>query len=110
MIDVSDGLLADLGHLLDAGNVGARVNIDAVPYHDDRIRNLIQRRSGAAYSAAGMITNCASPSRRQNCMNWSGSTRRYTVSARLQQKKGCVASATMAPEYLPDSTGYVHFE
>lgn len=30
-IDVSDGLLADLGHILSASGVGARVNADALP-------------------------------------------------------------------------------
>ena len=34
MIDISDGLLADLGHLLNASSVGARVDIDAIPYHE----------------------------------------------------------------------------
>ena len=34
MIDISDGLLADLGHLLDAGNVGAQVNIGTIPYNE----------------------------------------------------------------------------
>ena len=36
MIDLSDGLLADLGHLLKAGNTGARINIDTIP-HDPRL-------------------------------------------------------------------------
>ena len=36
MIDISDGLLADLGHLLKAGNTGAQVNIDTIP-HDPRL-------------------------------------------------------------------------
>ncbi len=30
-IDISDGLLADLGHILSASGVGARINVDAVP-------------------------------------------------------------------------------
>lgn len=32
-IDVSDGLAADLGHVLEAGGVGAVVDLDAVPLH-----------------------------------------------------------------------------
>ncbi|PIJ52246.1 thiamine-phosphate kinase [Erwinia sp. OLTSP20] len=31
-IDISDGLLADLGHVLDASNCGARVELDALPF------------------------------------------------------------------------------
>ena len=30
-IDISDGLLADLGHILDCSDVGAIINIDAIP-------------------------------------------------------------------------------
>lgn len=33
MIDISDGLAADLGHLLAAGAVGATVNVAAIPVH-----------------------------------------------------------------------------
>ncbi len=36
MIDVSDGLLADLGHVLRAGGVGACIDLDAVP-HDEAL-------------------------------------------------------------------------
>ncbi|NMC73514.1 MAG: thiamine-phosphate kinase, partial [Geobacteraceae bacterium] len=35
MIDVSDGLLADLGHILDQSAVGARIRLDALPLSDD---------------------------------------------------------------------------
>ncbi len=32
-IDVSDGLLADLGHILKASNLGAKLNLDKLPCH-----------------------------------------------------------------------------
>jgi thiamine-monophosphate kinase len=34
-IDVSDGLMADLGHILENSGVGARVEIDSIPVHRD---------------------------------------------------------------------------
>lgn len=34
-IDISDGLLADLGHILQQSNVGAHINIDAIPVSDN---------------------------------------------------------------------------
>lgn len=33
-IDISDGLLADLGHILQASHLGARLNLEAMPCHD----------------------------------------------------------------------------
>lgn len=35
MMDISDGLLQDLGHILDQSQVAARLNLDDVPIHDD---------------------------------------------------------------------------
>jgi thiamine-monophosphate kinase len=37
MIDVSDGLSSDLGHVLDASGAGAEVFADRVPVHDDAV-------------------------------------------------------------------------
>ncbi|CAQ85569.1 MULTISPECIES: thiamine-phosphate kinase [Photorhabdus] len=33
-IDLSDGLISDLGHILKASRCGARINLDAIPYSD----------------------------------------------------------------------------
>jgi thiamine-monophosphate kinase len=35
MIDISDGLLADLGHVLDASGVGCRLELDMIPVDDN---------------------------------------------------------------------------
>lgn len=37
-IDISDGLLADLGHILEASNVGAEVMLENIPYSDSLLK------------------------------------------------------------------------
>ena len=51
MIDVSDGLLADLRHILDESGVGARLRLDQVPL-SPRYCKTLQRGSADYYSAA----------------------------------------------------------
>nr|WP_275298294.1 thiamine-phosphate kinase [Halomonas campisalis] len=48
-IDVSDGLLADLGHVLDASGVGARVEVEALPLAEGLVAAL--GREGAREAA-----------------------------------------------------------
>ena len=109
MIDISDGLLADLGHLLDAGNVGARVDIDAIPFHE---------RLG---------TEC-DPAQKWRCVLSGGDDYElcFTVPpAKLQElertgalvyrigeilaEKGLRCIRNDGTEYVPDQAGYVHF-
>lgn len=51
MIDVSDGLLADLRHILDESGVGARLRLDRVPLSPRYCKSL-QRGSADYYNAA----------------------------------------------------------
>jgi thiamine-monophosphate kinase len=39
-IDISDGLISDLGHILKASGVGARVDLDALPYSEAMQRHV----------------------------------------------------------------------
>jgi len=45
-IDISDGLTADLGHILDASGCGAMLDADAIPIHPDA--QLLARQSGTS--------------------------------------------------------------
>ena len=109
MIDLSDGLLADLGHLLNAGNAGARVNIDTIP-HDPRLdtecppkqkwRHLLS--GGDDYELCFTV-----PPDRQNQL---GSIS-YPVSriGEITAEKELRCVRNDGTEYVPDRIGYRHF-
>ena len=51
-IDISDGLLADIGHVLDASNVGAQIDFSALPT-SDILRNLPSQLLSKQYILSG---------------------------------------------------------
>lgn len=51
MIDTSDGLLQDLGHILDKSNVGARVYLDKIPLSDS-LRKMAEKFNKDPYEFA----------------------------------------------------------
>ena len=60
MIDVSDGVLADLGHLCDASDVHACVNIDALPLSSHFTRFVQSSPARAMYTdARDAVMRCA---------------------------------------------------
>jgi len=54
MIDISDGLVQDLSHLLEAGGIGARLREDALP-HSPALRNIcaLNQKSPLSFSLTG---------------------------------------------------------
>ena len=50
-LDISDGLLQDLGHILKASNVGARLDLDNIPLSDSALEN--GRKDALAYALTG---------------------------------------------------------
>lgn len=47
-IDISDGLLADLGHILERSNVGAEIEIEALPIVDDGVEKDVAQQCALA--------------------------------------------------------------
>lgn len=47
-IDISDGLLADLGHILERSNVGAELDIEALPIVDDGVEKEVAQQCALA--------------------------------------------------------------
>ena len=109
MIDVSDGLLADLGHLLDAGAAGARINIDSIPYHAslDNPRDPAQKwrhilSGGDDYELCFTVP----PAKLQELEQIRQP--RYRI-GEITQEKELHCTRRDGSEYIPDATGYRHF-
>ena len=109
MIDISDGLLADLGHLLEAGHTGATINMDAIPTDPylDNARTLAEKWR-CVLSGGDDYELC------------------FTVPPAKQQELECISQTVYrigtviagqglrcfhedGSEYIPDSAGYTHF-
>lgn len=110
MIDISDGLLADIGHLLDAGNVGAQVDIDAIPFHErlDAEPDPTQKwrcilSGGDDYELCFTVP----PAKLQELERIG--TPVYRI-GEITAEKGLRCVCNDGTEYLPDRIGYVHFE
>ena len=109
MIDISDGLLADLGHLLAAGAVGARVDIDTIPFHErlDEERDPAQKwrcilSGGDDYELCFTV-----PPDRQDQLGSIGCP--VSRIGEITAEKGLHCVRNDGIEYVPDRTGYVHF-
>lgn len=112
-IDVSDGFLADLGHILESSGVGAVVNVDALPISAEATAFLGRERArDAALSGGDDYELCFTvPVERMGLFE----ARR----PRLDCQATCVGEITRervlhcrredGTVWRPDSTGYKHF-
>ena len=107
-IDVSDGLLADLGHLCAAGGVGAEVEVDALPVStalavafDAEARRRLQATGGDDYE----LCFSASPAQREAIGALPGTAR----IGRIVAGGGVRATTATGQPWQPARTGYQHF-
>ena len=107
-IDVSDGLLADLGHLCLASGVGAEVEVDALPAStalvaafDAQARRGLQATGGDDYE----LCFSAPPARREAIAAMPGTTR----IGRIVAGDGVRAMTSAGVPWQPVHAGYQHF-
>lgn len=107
-IDVSDGLLADLGHLCLASGVGAEVEVDALPAStalvaafDAQARRGLQATGGDDYE----LCFSAPPARREAIAAMPGTTR----IGRIVACDGVRAMTSAGVPWQPVHAGYQHF-
>jgi thiamine-monophosphate kinase len=107
-IDVSDGLLADLGHLCAASGVGAEVEVDALPASaalraafDGDTRRRLQATGGDDYE----LCFSASPAQREAIVALAGTTR----IGRIVPGAGMRAMTADGTAWQPTRAGYQHF-
>lgn len=111
-VDVSDGLLADLGHILEASKVGARVEIERIPLSPEYRRQLDRVGWDPALSGGEDYELCFTvrPERTAalleatEALDW-GIRRIGEVVA----QPGLRAVNADGREYAPVATGYDHF-
>jgi thiamine-monophosphate kinase len=111
-IDISDGLLADLGHILEASACGARINIDQLPQAnslaglEDEMKWNYQLSGGDDYELLFTLP----PDRRAMLANWSTQLGiRLSVIGEIEQQAGCRCICADGSTYNSAKAGFEHF-
>ena len=111
-IDVSDGLLADLGHVLKASACGARLEIEELPHTavlaelEDKSRWRYQLSGGDDYELLFTLP----PRHRMLLATWSQQLDiKLSVIGEIESDKGIRCLAKDGTAYAPRGTGFEHF-
>jgi len=111
-IDISDGLLADLGHILKASGAGARLNVDALPLSSDVRACGDEQAHALALSAGDDYELCFTvPPARESALKHAFKTfpcghARVGV---IERESGLRCVRADGSLYVPQTSGYDHF-
>ncbi|MGI9284897.1 MAG: thiamine-phosphate kinase, partial [Pseudomonadales bacterium] len=108
-IDVSDGLLADLGHILKTSRVGAVVNVDAVPRSAELLRFTSEQQAlDWALSGGDDYRLCFTmPAQHAGALRDQGF--RLTCIGEIVEGEGLRCQLESGEQYQPERGGYQHF-
>lgn len=111
-IDISDGLLADLGHVLKASGCGARLEVESLPFDEslagleDDLRWRYQLSGGDDYELLFTLPTV----HRELLDTWSRQLDiRLTVIGEIEAEPGVRCVTNDGASYEPRSRGYEHF-
>jgi len=111
-IDVSDGLLADLGHVCEASGVGAEVSLDALPASPALRARFIGDALHAVQATGGddyELCCTADPGQADAIAALASAEVGMTRIGRIVEGKGVRALRGDGSEWRPPQTGYAHF-
>ena len=111
-IDVSDGLLADLGHIAASSEVAACVDLEAIPISPDIRPQVVELGWEAALCAGDDYELCFTAPKQQVQRIKSIAQRLntpVTCIGRIEKGRGVKVVAADGSEFVPSSTGHNHF-
>lgn len=113
-IDVSDGLLADLGHLLRASGVGARVALEALPFSDTVAALIREGRIDVALPLSGgddyeLLFTVPEQAEAELRRRWRHQHCRLSRIGRIEARPGLRLYRHGVPQAVPPRGGYQHF-
>ena len=112
MIDISDGLAQDLGHILSASQVGAEIQLEQIPIANELVQLSVGQRFADALAGGDDYQLCFTISL-EKFQRWQAqSTQRamtpVTVIGQIQQDMGC-HYFHQNQKFTPKESGYQHF-
>ncbi len=111
-IDVSDGLLADLGHILIASGMGAIIELDSLPVHPELERISLDERRGLILAGGDDYELCFTLPRQY--LEWLDSLAapagvELTIIGHITAGAGVQCREVDGSEWSPPVVGYQHF-
>jgi len=112
-IDISDGLLADLGHVLEASGCGAHIVLESLP--GDEILSGLENHQKWNYQLSGgddyELLFTLSPKHRDMLTTWSSQSGvDLSVIGEIEEESGIRCKSSTGEVFDPENSGFEHFQ
>jgi thiamine-monophosphate kinase len=110
-IDISDGLMADLGHILTASNVGATIHTDKLPL-SNAVRDSLSAETAwnFALSSGDDYELCFTvPKDKETALEEALPANSYTRIGTIERRTGLRCFSSNGRMFMPQESGYEHF-